>query len=181
MQNALERLSGVMRFSVIKSAPSRSSSVPGPPNLIIFSTMLALLYLAAALVFAADAIHVSSHIASSMVVQRAQPFRLQGIDVRHAKLTATLFAASYTATADANGHFSITIPAQQASTSPTTIGVISSSGATVRLSDVLFGDVYISSGQSNMGPSVAMSPGATTMPKASRRARSTDRSCASPR
>lgn len=103
----------------------------------------------------AAAIQFPSHIASSMVVQRGKPFKLQGIDSPNAKLTATFSAASYKATADAVGRFSITIPAQTASTAPATITVKSTSGASTQLSDVLFGDVYISSGQSNMELSVA--------------------------
>ena len=107
---------------------------------------------AAALLFASAsaAIQLPSHIASSMVVQRGVPFDLQGIDAAAAKVTATWFGESYSATADAAGAFKIELPAKPATATPTTINLSSSSGSKAALTDVLVGDVFISSGQSNM-------------------------------
>lgn len=112
---------------------------------------------AAAAPAAAASVRFPSHIASHMVIQRGEPFELQGVDAPNAKLTATssFLPAGATAIADATGRFSITLPAQKAATTPAVITVKSSSGATAQLQDVLFGDVYISSGQSNMELSVA--------------------------
>jgi sialate O-acetylesterase len=100
-------------------------------------------------------IRFPSHTASSMVVQRGVPYELQGYDSPHAVLNATFLGVSYHGTADATGRFSVTLPAQKSTLAPTTIEVESSSGAKAQLVDVLFGDVFVSSGQSNMELPVA--------------------------
>ena len=82
------------------------------------------------------ALRFPSHIASHMVVQRGAPFELQGTDAPHALLTAQLHGASYTATSDAAGRFSVTLPAQNATVVPAAIGIASSSGASAQLVDV---------------------------------------------
>lgn len=97
------------------------------------------------------AIQLPSHIASSMVIQRNQPFELKGTDAPHAKLSVDFLGTVYGGVADVNGQFSISLPPQKESTAPTTITIESSSGsAPAHLVDILFGDVFISSGQSNM-------------------------------
>ena len=114
-----------------------------------FAFALALLFVG--LPDPSTAIMLPSHIASSMVVQRNQPFLLQGVDAPHAVVTATFLGKDFTAKADPAGAFSITLPAQKGATTPATIAVSTSSGlASVVLEDVLFGDVFLSSGQSNM-------------------------------
>ena len=107
--------------------------------------MRATLALLASMPIAAS-IRFPSHIASSMVVQRGSPFNLWGEDSPGATLTATFLGGSYTATAGADGVFNITLPAQPVTVAPATIAVSSSAGGTETLSDVLFGDVFVSSG-----------------------------------
>lgn len=53
--------------------------------------------------------------------------------------------------ADSTGRFEITIPAGNASADPATLELVSApSGATLALTDVVIGDVFVCSGQSNM-------------------------------
>ena len=125
------------------------------PKISMMMPLLRLLLFAAATATASAKILFPSHIASSMVVQRGEPFELQGIDTPNSKLTATFLSTKYTATADVGGKFSITLPAQKATTAPTSVAVASSSGSTAVLADILFGDVFVSSGQSNMELTVA--------------------------
>jgi hypothetical protein len=103
---------------------------------------------------AAGAIRFPSHIASHMVIQRGQPFALTGVAGAHSTIEATVVGQTHTGTTDESGAFNILLPSRSASTTPITITVNSSGGATNVLEDVLVGDVYISSGQSNMELSV---------------------------
>lgn len=122
----------------------------------------AIVFLCSGLVVAgAQGLTLPSHIASSMVVQRDQPFEITGVATPNAIVTVTFAGKPYTCKAGADGRFGgCTIPAQPASTTPATISVASSSSeatlqAAVVLDDVLFGDVFLSSGQSNMELTVA--------------------------
>ena len=99
---------------------------------------------------AADTILFPSYIASHMVIQRGEPFALKGVAGAHAVLTATVDGEKHTGSADATGAFSVSLPSRKASTTPIKIAVSSSAGGAARLEDVLVGDVYVSSGQSNM-------------------------------
>lgn len=96
------------------------------------------------------AILFPAFISSSMVVQRGKPFLLWGTDAPQAVVNATMQGSTYTSTADGTGIFRILLPAQSEAAIPRTIVVSSSSGASAELSDVLFGDVFVFSGQSNM-------------------------------
>jgi len=91
-----------------------------------------------------------SYISSSMLFQRMAPFSISGIDAAHSALTAAFNGQVYSATADASGAFIFSFPPQAASTAPASFTFSSSSGARATLDDVLFGDVFLSSGQSNM-------------------------------
>jgi sialate O-acetylesterase len=91
-----------------------------------------------------------SYISSSMLFQRNAPFIVSGTDTPHSSLSAIFAGHSYSAVADQTGAFSFSFPPQNASTVPVSITFSSSSGAHASLEDVLFGDVFLSSGQSNM-------------------------------
>jgi sialate O-acetylesterase len=82
------------------------------------------------------------------VLQRDQPIRLWGTAAPRTKVTAAIGKASAHATADANGHWRVTLPALTAG-GPYTV-TVKTAGATQTLSDILIGDVYLCSGQSNM-------------------------------
>ncbi len=114
------------------------------------SLLIILLALASAACCCVADIAFPSYISSSMLFQRNAPFSISGIDAPRASLTAFFAGRTYSASADASGAFSFSFPPQIASTEPVSIAFSSSSGARASLDDVLFGDLFLSSGQSNM-------------------------------
>ena len=90
-----------------------------------------------------------------MVLQRGQPIRVWGWTSPNAAITG-LFSSSQgdvtqSGTADATGFWKLTWAALPASMKPATIAVTqSATGQTITLRDVLIGDVFLCSGQSNM-------------------------------
>ena len=93
-----------------------------------------------------------THFASSMVLQRNAPITLWGRDAPAALVDVVAFGVPLPrATADASGRFAVTLPAMPANATPGTISLTSSASSGVVLSDVIIGDVFVCSGQSNMG------------------------------
>lgn len=82
-----------------------------------------------------------------MVVQRGKPINVWGWDVPGQKVTIKLGGKSATATTDANGKFMASLPKLNAG-GPFTLEVSGSGSKSI--SDVLVGEVWICSGQSNM-------------------------------
>lgn len=96
-------------------------------------------------------IQFPSFIGSSMVFQRGLDFEIWGTDSAGSDITAFFLSKPYTTKADNTGYFSLTFPAQPATITPIDIDFTSSFlGPKVTLTDIVFGDVFISSGQSNM-------------------------------
>lgn len=91
-----------------------------------------------------------SYIGSSMVFQRDSPFTVWGTDAPAASLSALFLGTTYNAVADSTGRFQFQLPAQPATLAPATVSLSSSASASVVIEDILFGDVFVSSGQSNM-------------------------------
>jgi sialate O-acetylesterase len=92
-------------------------------------------------------VRLPSILGDHMVVQRDRPMSLWGWDDAGAGVTVTLGQASATATADADGRWMVQLPAMAAG-GPHTITIEGTS--TVTLQDVLVGEVWLCSGQSNM-------------------------------
>jgi len=93
-------------------------------------------------------IKLSSLFGSDMVLQRDKPCNIWGIAGKGETVHLTLNNGEhYTSTADAGGKFMITMPAHAAG-GPYTI--IISNRDSVVLSNILFGDVWLCGGQSNM-------------------------------
>jgi sialate O-acetylesterase len=92
------------------------------------------------------------------VVQRARPINVYGETVPGAAVAVTLGSATAQARADANGHWSATLPALAAG-GPHTL-TASANGETRTASDILVGDVFFCSGQSNMAFSQRQAQGA---------------------
>jgi sialate O-acetylesterase len=88
------------------------------------------------------------------VVQRDKPVAVWGHAAPNATVNLTLSAgsqvlASASGRADASGLFSLTLP-QQAAGGPYALTLTDSQGQTQTLQDILVGDVWLCSGQSNM-------------------------------
>lgn len=83
------------------------------------------------------------------VLQREQPIRLWGSAVPGATVTVTIGSALATAMADPAGRWRAELPAMAAG-GPYTVSAKTSTGAAQSVADILIGDVYLCSGQSNM-------------------------------
>ena len=116
-----------------------------------FVNMLALLLvLASCTVRETQALELPPYWASSMVLQRGVNLTLWGIDTPGSTVTATWHAEKFTSKpAAADGRFEIALPASNVSVIPTTLQLQSSSGEALTLEDIVVGDVYVCSGQSN--------------------------------
>lgn len=96
---------------------------------------------------AADLLHplFSDHV----VLQRDRAIKVWGQANAGQRVVVTLERASAQTTADANGAWSADLPAMDAG-GPFTLTATSESGTTQQVADVLVGDVWLCSGQSNM-------------------------------
>lgn len=95
-----------------------------------------------------------------MVIQQELPIRLFGTADPGEKITAKLGTASATTTAGADGYFRVDLPGMKADGKPHTLSIVGNN--TVELKDVLLGEVWICSGQSNMEWTVSGSLNAKT-------------------
>jgi sialate O-acetylesterase len=83
-----------------------------------------------------------------MVLQQKQPVPIWGWDAPGTKITVTFAGQTYTTTAGEDGKWTVTLAAQPANASGQTLTV---AGSTTRqIQDVLIGEVWLCSGQSNM-------------------------------
>lgn len=89
-----------------------------------------------------------------MVLQRDRPARLFGFAPSGKTVTTTMksssFSKSFQTQAGADGVWRQDLPSQPGSATPFSFTITSSDGTTASMKDVLFGDVHICSGQSNM-------------------------------
>ncbi len=92
-------------------------------------------------------VRIPKLLSSHMVVQRDRPIHLWGWADVNERVTATLNGASQSATSDRLGQWSLYLPPQPAG-GPFEIKI--SGTNQIVLSDVLSGDVWFASGQSNM-------------------------------
>jgi sialate O-acetylesterase len=92
------------------------------------------------------------------VLQRDRPIPVWGRATPGETVTVSLGEGSASGTADESGRWSATLPALPAG-GPHTLTARSEGGASESASDVLIGDVWLCSGQSNMAMSVARSIG----------------------
>ncbi|MFT4113537.1 sialate O-acetylesterase [Silvibacterium sp.] len=96
-------------------------------------------------------------LSSHMVLQRNRPIHLWGWADPGESVTATLRGNSATAKADDLGHWSLYLPAEKAG-GPYQVTIAGSNR--IVLDDVLIGDVWVASGQSNMEMPLTGWPGA---------------------
>ena len=92
------------------------------------------------------------------VLQRDRPIKVYGETSPRTDVTVTLGAATIKARAEADGHWSATLPAMPAG-GPYTL-TAAANGETQATSDVLIGDVFLCAGQSNMAFSQRQAQGA---------------------
>ena len=104
---------------------------------------------------AAADVKLPSVFGSHMVVQRDKPLTVWGWADAGEEVTVTFGGKSATAKADDKGNWKVTLPAFEANAKPQTMTVKGKN--TVELTDVLVGDVWVGSGQSNMEWSLAAS------------------------
>jgi sialate O-acetylesterase len=104
---------------------------------------------------------VSSVFNSNAVLQSERPIPLWGWDtLPNARISATFNNASYhtysSMVAEPDGFYfwKITMPPQKVSFEPAVLTIQSSSSLAEKFSDILIGDVYLCSGQSNAQMSV---------------------------
>jgi len=85
---------------------------------------------------------------SHMVLQRDMPIPVWGWAEAGEKVTITIGASSAATTADADGKWKVSLPAMQADGKTHSMKVVGKN--TLTLEDILIGEVWVGSGQSNM-------------------------------
>jgi sialate O-acetylesterase len=118
-------------------------------RLILAALILAPMFIADS---ALAAVKLSRAFGNHMVLQQEQPIRLFGSADPGEKVTAELAGQTATTTAGEKGRFRIELPAMKADGKSHTLTVKGQN--TITLTDVLLGEVWICSGQSNMEWSV---------------------------
>ncbi|MCC4588633.1 9-O-acetylesterase [Xanthomonas sp. NCPPB 1067] len=113
------------------------------------SLSLLLAALAADAACAADAPLLHPLFQDHMVLQRDAPIRVWGDAAPGARVRVRLQAQQRQVRADRQGHWQVQLPAQTAG-GPYTLTASSADGTTQQVTDVLIGDVWLCSGQSNM-------------------------------
>ena len=83
-------------------------------------------------------------ISDGMVLQREQPVKIWGTADAGESVSVTFMKKKYAATADNNGHWSVTLPSMKAG-GPYLMRIND-----IKLNEILIGDVWLCSGQSNM-------------------------------
>lgn len=99
--------------------------------------------------FAASALQLSAVWSDHAVIQRGQPVVVEGAASPGARVTGVLGSDQAEAVADAQGRFALTFAPREASAAPVEL-TVSAGGETARVADLLVGDVWLCSGQSNM-------------------------------
>jgi sialate O-acetylesterase len=97
--------------------------------------------------------------ADHMVLQRDKAVAFWGWADAGETVTVSFAGQSKSATADADGKWSLKLDAIAASTEPRELLVTGKEGRKVEVKDVLVGDVWLASGQSNMGWNLAKTTG----------------------
>jgi sialate O-acetylesterase len=89
------------------------------------------------------------------VIQRGKPVVVEGTAEPGERVTATLGRDRASATAADDGSFSLGFPARRASSDPVTLTITGADGSAASVSNIVVGDVWLCSGQSNMAYTVA--------------------------
>lgn len=111
--------------------------------------LLTLAFILTAAVTLDAAVTLPSVFSDHMVLQQGKPIRLWGWAQHSQTVEVTLGTDQAQAKADASGKWEVTFPARTAGEGPLTLKV--TQGNTITLEDILIGEVWLCSGQSNMG------------------------------
>lgn len=114
--------------------------------------MAACLMFGAASALAAD-LSVNRNFSDGMVIQRDQPVTIAGAADKGATVTVTFAGQTKSAKADDAGQWRVTLDAMPANKTPQSL-TISSNGKTVKLNDVLVGDVILFARQTSIDVSL---------------------------
>lgn len=104
---------------------------------------------------------ISRTIGSNMVLQRDRPATIWGFSTPGATVTTTFEGLVLNSIVGPDGTWRQKLPSRPASLQPTSIHVSASTGESDDLTNILFGDVYICGGQSNMQFAIPGVPSAT--------------------
>ncbi len=138
-----------MIVSASTAAPERLSprDPSYPANMSLRSAILSLSAFTLALTSAQAEVTLPKILSSHMVLQRDQPIHLWGSADPNEKVSATLQGVTQAATADRLGHWNIDLPPRSAG-GPSQLAISGSNK--IVLDDILIGDIWFASGQSNM-------------------------------
>jgi sialate O-acetylesterase len=106
---------------------------------------------------AAAGFRLGSPFSDHMVLQREKPVAVWGWGDAGESVTVAFGGQSKSATAGADGKWSLTLDALKASAEPRTLVVTGKNGHKIEAKDVLVGEVWLGSGQSNMAMTVQAS------------------------
>ena len=130
------------------------------PNRLIRAVGLAALLICLLPLSALAKLEVASVFGDHMVLQRNQPIPVWGIADPGVTVSVSLDGKKTSAQADADGKWQVKLPASPAKNQPLTL-TVSADNENVTISDVLVGEVWLCSGQSNMEWQVRNSNAAT--------------------
>jgi len=105
----------------------------------------------------AASFRLAAPISDHMVLQREKPVAVWGWADAGESVTVAFAGQSKTATADADGKWMLKLDALKASAEPRTLVVSGKDGHKLEVKDVLVGEVWLGSGQSNMAMTVQSS------------------------
>lgn len=111
--------------------------------------ILSLLLLLAAGSAVRAEVRMPKFFSDNMVLQRGRPVRVWGEAAKGETVTVRFAGAEVSTRADRTGHWEATLPAMEADATPRELSV-SGRGSELRFGNVVVGDVWLCSGQSNM-------------------------------
>lgn len=125
------------------------------PTLIARSIWLSLIAIACSLNTLQAAVKLPTIFTSHMVLQQDKPLPVWGWADPGEEVTVSFGDAKVSTKADDKGNWKVSLPAQQRSADPRVLSIAGSN--TINIEDVLVGEVWICSGQSNMQWTVSRS------------------------
>lgn len=141
-----------MLFTTMHSHQKRVPALARPSRFI--PVFLAALTVACSTLLAAD-FRLGSPISDHMVLQREKPIAIWGWADTGEVVTVTFGGQSKSATAHTDGKWSLYLDPLEASSQPRSVVVVGKAQNRIEVKDVLVGEVWLGSGQSNMAMTVA--------------------------